>query len=415
MKPFTEQEIRQLRADTAGVAERIHFNNAGASLPPDIVVDTCIAYLQEEARCGGYETADKYKTALNNVYHLVARLINARPDEIALTENASMAWGLAFNGIGFEEGDEVITSELEYVTNLLSFLQVQRERGVVIRVIPQDGQDRFSLAALEAAISPRTKCIAITHIASTAGGINPVAAIGAIARKHGILYIVDACQSVGHVPVDVEAINCDILAVTGRKYLRAPRGTGFLYVRKERQEALKLFLMDGFTAELVSERDYRVRSDARRFELYEKNKALVLGLGKAVEYILQTGMERIWERIRALAAEMRRQLSLIDGITVHDRGEELCGIVTFSLHGVESDHVKSMLSEKNINVSVGHARSTLYYMNRHGLVNIVRASVHYYNTEEEITMLCDVLKEIAGRMPAGKIKIPAADAAGVPE
>jgi selenocysteine lyase/cysteine desulfurase len=400
MKPVTHQEIQQWRADTAGTAEKIHFNNAGASLPPDIVVDTCIDYLREEARHGGYETADKYKEELNHVYTLVARLINARPDEVALTENASMAWGLAFNGIAFEAGDEVITSELEYVTNVLSFLQAQQTRGVIIRVIPHDEQGRFSLSALEEAISPRTKCIAITHIGSTTGVVNPVAAIGKIARKHNILYLVDACQSIGHAPVDVEAIHCDILAVTGRKYLRAPRGTGFLYVRKERQEALKLFLMDGFTAEWVSEQDYRIRRDARRFELYEKNKALVLGLGKAVEYALQVGVDRIWERIRELAALLRQRLEGIDGITVHDRGEALCGIVTFSVGGIDAVRVKAMLSEKNIHVSVGKAVSTLYYMNRRQLTSIVRASVHYYNTEEEIEMLCGVLTEMA--QPVGQ-------------
>ncbi|MBS1564616.1 MAG: aminotransferase class V-fold PLP-dependent enzyme, partial [Bacteroidetes bacterium] len=330
MNPFTTQEIQQLRAATAGTAQKIHFNNAGASLPPDIVVETIIRYLREEAQCGGYEMADKYREQLDLVYPLVARLINAQPDEIALTENASTAWGLAFNGIPFREGDEVITTELEYVTNILGFLQMQRSRGIILRIVPQDGQGRISLEALEQVITPRTRCLAITHIGSTAGNINPVAAIGRIARRHNIIYLLDACQSVGHLPVDVEEIGCDILAATGRKYLRAPRGTGFLYVRKKRQDELKLFLMDGFTAQWVGENDYRIRNDARRFELYEKNKALVLGLGKAVEYILDLGMDRIWQRIHQLAAFMRERLSVIPGVRVHDEGSALCGIVTFS-------------------------------------------------------------------------------------
>jgi len=388
---FTNEEIKKFRAETRGTAEKIHFNNAGASLPPDIVVDTVIGYLREEATHGGYETEDKYQDLLQHTYSSIASLINAGTDEVAIVENASMAWGLAFNGITFNEGDEVITSEMEYVTNLLGFLNMRNTHHIQLRVIPNDEDGNFSLAALENAISPRTKLIAITHIPSTAGGMTPIVEIGKIARLHNILYLVDACQTIGQVPVDVKAIGCDMLAVTGRKFLRAPRGTGFLYVRKEIQDSLRLTFLDGFTAQLNSTDEFIIRSDARRFELYEKNRALTLGLGKAVEYALNIGVDRIWLRIQQLAGLMRRQLSSIEGITVHDKGDQQCGIVTFSVEGTDSHAVKAMLAEKQINVSVGKAKSTLIYMNKNHLSSIVRASVHYYNTEEEIGLLCDAL------------------------
>src|SRR5258708_7959345 len=236
---FSEQEIQQLRAETRGTAERIHFNNAGASLPPDVVPGTIITYLQEEATYGGYETEYKYREQLDNVYSLIARLIHSEKEEVAIVENASIAWGLAFNGIHFEKGDEVITSEMEYVTNVLGLLNAKKTKGIEIRVIPNDEQGNFSLPALEEAISPRTKLIAVTHIPSTAGGMIPVIEIGKIARKHGIPYLLDCCQTVGQIPIDVKEIDCDMLAVTGRKFLRAPRGTGFLYVRKTMQDKLK--------------------------------------------------------------------------------------------------------------------------------------------------------------------------------
>jgi selenocysteine lyase/cysteine desulfurase len=391
---FTEQEIQQFRVATRGTAQKIHFNNAGSSMPPDVVVDTVIQYLQEEALFGGYETEYKYQEQLESVYPLIARLINAHPDEIAVVENASIAWGLAFNGIAFKQGDEIITSEMEYVTNLLSFLNAQKTYGIVIKVIPNDEHGNFILSALEAAISPQTRLIAITHIPSTAGGMIPIVEIGQIARKHNILYMVDACQSIGQIPVDVQEINCDILSVTGRKYLRAPRGTGFLYVRKAIQDQLKLSFIDGHSIEWVSEQDYKVRDNARRFELYEKNRALVAGLAKAVEYVLQIGVDRIWARIQLLAADLRQQLQEIEGITVHDIGDLKCGIVTFSVKGMDSGTVKAKLAEKQINVSVGIAKSTLYYMNKNHLSTVVRASVHYYNTAEEIKVLCNTLKTI---------------------
>ncbi len=399
---LTEQEVGQLRAQTKGTDKKIHFNNAGASLPPDVVVDTVVNYLQEEATEGGYETEFKYKDQLENTYNLIAKLINADKDEIAVVENASTAWGLAFNGIDFKAGDEIIISEMEYITNLIGFLNVKKDYGVETRVIPNDEHGNFSLTAMEAAISPKTKLIAITHIPSTAGSMMPIIEIGKIARKHNILYLLDACQSAGQVPIDVAEIGCDMLSVTGRKYLRAPRGTGFLYVKKEVQDKLKLLFMDGFSTPSVSLTDYQVRADARRFELYEKNRALTLGLAKAVEYALNIGVDRIWQRIQLLANLMRKELATIDGITVHDIGDEKCGIVTFSLNGIDSANVKSKLAEKHINVSVGLAKSTLIYMNKNHLSGIVRASVHYYNTEDEIRVMCKELVSLFKYLPSNK-------------
>jgi len=396
MSTITEQELLQYRKETKGTAQKIHFNNAGTSLPPDVVVRTVVDYLQEEAVSGGYETEARYQQQLDATYPFIARLINASPDEIAIVENASQAWGLAFNGIGFKKDDVIITSEMEYVTNLLGFLHVQKTHGVSVRVIPNDADGNFSLPELEAAITPQTRLIAITHIASAAGGMTPIVEIGSIARKHRILYLVDACQTAGQVPIDVEEIGCDILSVTGRKYLRAPRGTGFLYVRKQVQGDLSIFFMDGHTARLNSEFDYLVRDDGRRFELYEKNRALTLGLAKAIEYALNIGIDRIWQRVQLLAGSMRQQLKNMPFITVHDIGQHQCGIVTFSVNGLDSKVVKNELEQKDINVSVGSAGSTLLYMNKNHLSSIIRASVHYYNTEEEIKALCDALTVIAG-------------------
>jgi selenocysteine lyase/cysteine desulfurase len=392
--PITDQEIAQLRAETIGTTQKIHFNNAGASFNPDVVVDTVINYLREEATLGGYEIEDKYREQLNNTYSLVAKLINADADEIAIVENASTAWGIAFNGIDFKPGDEIITCEMEYVTNIIGFLNAQKTLGVSLKIISNNAQGNFPLDVFEQAISPKTKLIAMTHIPSTAGGMIPIVEIGKIARRHNILYLVDACQSAGQIPLDVKEIGCDMLSVTGRKYLRAPRGTGFLFVRKKIQDSLKLLFMDGYSAPTVSLHDFKPRSDARRFELYEKNRALTLGIGKAVDYALNIGVDRIWERIQYLATLLRRELAAIDGITVHDFGAQQCGIVTFSVKGLESAFVKNKLAEKNINVSVGKAISTLIYMDKNHLQSNVRASVHYYNTAAEIQVLCTELKSM---------------------
>lgn len=392
IKPFNEAEIQAFRAETTGTAERIHLNNAGASLPPDIVVKTMVDYLREEALYGGYETEAKYRTQLDHTHVLIAQLINAHPDEIALMENASAAWEIAFNGLSFQPGDEVIVSEMEYISNVLGLLNAQKMYGIVIKTIPNDADGNFSINALEAAVTAKTKLIAATHVPSTAGNVLPVAAIGEVARKHEIVYLLDACQSAGQMPIDVQTIGCDMLAVTGRKYLRGPRGSGFLYVRREMLDKLKLLFFDGRTVTGINQQSFVVRADARRFEWYEKNPAVVLGLQKAVEYALNIGIERIWQRIQLLADLFRKRLRELDGIVVHDQGNDLCGIVTFSVSGLPAAAIRTKLAAKNINVHIGFARSTLYYMDRKGLDGIVRASVHYYNTEEEIELVCRELR-----------------------
>jgi len=390
---FSNSEIQQMRTDTSGTASRIHFDNAGSSLPPDIVVQTVINYLQQEALEGGYKMENNHREELANVYTLIARLINASPGEIAITENASAAWGMAFNGIEFSEGDVILASEYEYEANILGFLAVRSKR-VEVRVIPNNEEGDFSVNTLEEMISPKTKLIAVTHIPSSAGGILPVTEIGQIARKHNILYLVDACQSIGHLPIDVKEINCDMLSVTGRKYLRAPRGTGFLYVRSSVQDLLKPVLMDEFSIIDMNEQGFQLKIDAKRFELFENSRALRLGLGKAVEYALNLGLDRISSRIRMLGSILRQELSNLPRVTVMDRGKELSGIVTFSVTGIESMWLQSELAKRQINLSVTTTKATLFYMQKYQLDNILRASVHYYNTEEEISIFLTTMGEL---------------------
>jgi selenocysteine lyase/cysteine desulfurase len=400
---LTNDEVLEIRKQTKGTAVRIHFNNAGASLPPDVVVETVNNFLLEEATLGGYEAELIYKEQIENAYASIASLINAEKEEIAILENASTGWILAFSGISFKAGDEVITCEMEYVTNVIGFLNAQKTLGIKLIVIPNDDDGNFSIKALKEAISPRTKLIAMTHIGSAAGGMIPITEIGKIASDNNILYLVDACQSAGQVPLDVKQINCDMLSVTGRKYLRAPRGTGFLFVRNRIQDQLKLFLVDGFTVQQVNEHDFKVKNNARRFELYEKNRGLILGLGKAVDYALDIGVDRIWERIQYLASLMRKKLTAIDGVVVHDKGDQLCGIVTFTMKGIESATLKNELAKHQINVFASLAKSTLYYMNKYQLTSVVRASIHYFNNEEEIDKCCKVLIELAKDLKVNNI------------
>lgn len=336
------------------------------------IVEKVVDYLKEEALCGGYETEAKYKDEIEAVYGKIAQLIGSSADEIALLENASAAWGTAFKGISFSKGDEILTTEMEYVTNLIGIADIQKSDVKVI-VIANDADGNFDVSKLEQAITPKTRLIMVTHISSSGGSIMPVKDIGAIAAKYNILYLLDACQSVGHLEIDVKEINCDLLSATGRKYLRAPRGTGFLFVKRKILDEIHPVLMDFQSVNNVSLKGYTLRDGARRFELYEKNRALTLGLGKAVDYALHIGTQRISDRIKELSSYLRGNLSEIPNVQLHDSGNNLSGIVTFSLKNMDSNLVKSKLAENRINVSVAGAQATPLYMENQKLELMLRA------------------------------------------
>lgn len=389
--------IKKLRNDTPGTQNVIHFNNAGASLMPKVVSESIINYLREESQYGGYETADNNRSSIEQTYSIVSNFINAQPNEIALLENATAAWNMAFFAIDFKDGDRILTSKAEYASNFISYLRLKEKTNVQIEVIPNDEHGQTSVASLDKMMDKSVKLISITHIPTNGGLVNPVEKIGEVAQKHDCFYLVDACQSVGQYPVDVQKIGCDMLSATGRKYLRGPRGTGFLYVKRDQIENLLPPFIDLHAAEWTSENNYQIRSDARRFENWEMNYAGIMGLKKAVEYASDIGINRIWERITKLAEKLRWELAELPSITVRDIGEIKGGIITFTANSISAEEVKNYLSEKGINVSTSSKNSTLLDMEDRNLSTLVRASLHYYNTEAEINQFIDALRNITNQ------------------
>lgn len=387
-------DITKLRAETRGCARVTHFNNAGAALMPDPVLHTVTGYLEEEAYNGGYETAANRKEEIEETYLSIARLINAHPGEIALLENATAAWNMAFYSIAFNEGDRILTSVSEYASNYLNYLNMHRQKKLSIEVIPNDEYGQTSIESLQEMMDERVKLISITHIPTNSGLVNPAEEIGDIAGRYNCLYLLDACQSIGQYPVDIEKTGCHMLSATGRKYLRGPRGTGFLYVNSDRLEELSPPFLDLHSAEWTGKDEFKLREDARRFENWEANYAGIIGLNAAVQYLLELGLSNVWRRITKLADRMRRGLETVPGIIVRDTGKQKCGIVTFTVEGKSANVVKQYLLENRINVSVTTKSSTLIDMEMRNLDEAVRASVHYYNTEEEIEKLIRLLFEL---------------------
>ncbi len=393
-QPERPIDLARARRETPACEHVVHFNNAGMSLTPQPVLDAVVGHLRLEASIGGYEAEARSQDAIERVYGAAAALLGCGRDEIAIVENATRAWDMAFYAVPLGPGDRVLTAMAEYGSNYIAFLQVARKTGAIIEPIPNDERGQLSVEALRGAIDERVKLIAITHVPTNGGLVNPAAEVGSVARAAGIPYLLDACQSAGQMPLDVEAIGCDMLSATGRKYLRGPRGTGLLYVRRSLLDRLEPPFLDLHAARWVAKDRFEIRDDARRFENWEANYAGKIGLGVAIDYALEWGLDAIRARIASLADDLRARLAALPGVTVRDLGAERCGIVTFTVEGREPDQIRRAMNQHNINVWVSIPGGTLLDMEARGLSGLVRASVHYYNSEEEIERFCEALAEM---------------------
>lgn len=384
-------QLAQARRDTRALPERIHFNNAGASLMPATVADALHSYLHDEEMFGGYETAELHADKLDNFYRSFATLLNCQTNEIAYIENATRAWDMIFYSIPFKPGDRILTSVAEYGSNIISCLQRARQTGAELVVVPNDEYGQLDTRALENLIDDKTRLISVSHIPTGGGLVNPVKEIGRIANAANVPYLLDACQSMGQLPVDVQDIGCDFASGTGRKYLRGPRGTGVLYVRAAMAQQMEPVMLDQHAANLITPDEYQIIDGAKRFENWEQFFAGKAALGVAVDYALDIGINNIAARNTALADNLRAQLSAIPGVTVTDEGATRCAIVTFCCQQKSATELQKLFAAESFNVSVSSGSGTLRSYQQRGLDEVVRASVHYYNTEAEIDSFIEKL------------------------
>jgi selenocysteine lyase/cysteine desulfurase len=388
-------DVARARRDTPGCEHVLHFNNAGASLAPLPVLRAQTEHLELEARVGAYEAELQREEAIEHTYDAVAALLGCHRDEVAIVESATRAWDAAFYAMPFRAGDRILASQAEYAANYIAFLQVARRTGAEIVPVPSDEHGQISIPALESLIDTRTKLIALTHVPTNGGLVNPAAEVGRVARAAGIPFLLDACQSVGQMPTDVGALGCDMLSATGRKYLRGPRGVGFLYVKKSLLEKLEPITLDLHAARWVARDRYEVRPDARRFECWETTYAGKIGLGVAIDYARSFGLDAIRDRVIAVAEALRAGLAAIPCVAVRDLGVVRCGIVSFTVEGREPAWIMARLREQGINAWTSSRPATRLDMEARGLDSVVRASVHYYNTEDEVARFCEAIRDLS--------------------
>ena len=389
-------DLARWRAETPGCEHLVHLNNAGAALVPRPVRNAIDAHLDLEDRLGAYEAAEAQTARLQETYEGVARLLGAHARNIALLQNSTIAFAQAVSAFDFEPGDVVLTSRSDYASNQIMYLSLALRRGVeVVRApdAPEGGVDTDEVRRLVSRRRPAL--VALTWVPTNSGLVQPIEDVGRICQEAGVPYLVDACQAVGQMAIDVQRIGCDYLAATARKFLRGPRGVGFLYVSDKRLEAgAHPLLVDMHGATWVEADAFDLTPDARRFESWEFAYALVLGLGAAAAYALDVGLENARHRARELAAYARTRLAMLPEVRVLDRGPELCAIVTAAVAGRDTKEIKLALRARGINTSSPEREDAVIDMDEKQASSALRISPHYYNTKEEIDTAVEALQEI---------------------
>ena len=388
-------DIDLVRAQTPGCAHRVHLNNAGAGLMSTRTLEAMTEHLRLEAEIGGYEAQAAAGPRLEATYAALATLLGGRPEEVALFDNSTHAWNAACYSIPLRPGDRILTGRDEYGSSVLAYLQIAKRTGAELVVIPNDASGQIDLDALRDALDERTKLIGLTWVPTSGGLVNPAAEVGRIAGDSEALYLLDATQVAGQFPIDVATLNCDLLTGTGRKFLRGPRGTGFLWVRPT-----VLGRMDPFVAEIGSAtwdggRGFTWAPGARRFGTWENSYINIVGLGAAVEQALELGLDAIGKRSQYLGARLRDQLEEIPGVSTHDLGRQRCAIVTAKIAGHGAAEVAGALANARINVTTTIAVDNPLDTEDRGVHPLVRFSPHYYNTEEELDQAVHTVATLA--------------------
>ena len=390
-----ESALERWRADTPGCQERIHLNNAGAALPPRSVVEVMHRHLDREAEIGGYEAADEAAPRVQEAYEATGKVVHASGRNIAIVENATVAVSQALSAFDFKPGDVLVTTRCDYPSNQLMYLSLAQRTGLVIKRaadLPEGGVDPESVRKLVR--DPRCRLVVLTWVPTNSGLVQDAAAVGAVCEDAGVPYVINACQAVGQIPVDVHAVRCDYLAGTARKFLRGPRGIGFLYV-SDRALAGGAFPLhvDMQGADWVSANEFQLARGARRFENWEFAYALVLGMGEAARYALAVG-DAAFTRSHDLAVDLRAKLGALPQVRVFDRGADRCAIVTVAVDGHEPEELKHRLRARGINTSVSDRLSGVIDFESKGITGALRLSPHYYNTAAELGAAVAVLDEL---------------------
>jgi selenocysteine lyase/cysteine desulfurase len=363
---------------------------------PQEVLDACKAHLDLEARIGGYEAADARAADVSRVYADVGRLIGAPSENVAIVANATAGFIQSISSFDLEPGDVIVTTRSDYTSYQITFLSLAERLGIVVRHaedLPEGGVDPESVRDL--ASDRRCRLVHVSWVPTHSGLIQDAAAVGEVCESLDVPYLLDACQAVGQIPIDVTRLKCDYLTATARKFLRGPRGIGFMYASdKALDRGDHPLFVDMRGATWVEPDQYEIAPTAMRYEDWEFSYALVLGLGAAAAYAVDVGIGVASARAFSLARRLRDGISSMPGARVLDGGREQCAIVTAMFDGRDARKIVQGLKARNINTSASLRWYGLLDFSAKDVDAAVRISPHYYNTEDEIDRTLEAIREL---------------------
>ncbi len=394
------KSVEEVRAEIPFLETGIIYLDSAATTPtPQPVMDAMLEYFREYGANIGrglYRATKRATEEFEAARGKLARTIGAKPEEIVYVKNTTEALNIVARGLGLKKGGKVIATVLEHHSNLLPWQWLEQNRGVELEVVRATPECLIEPGAIEEAIDERTRVVTMPYISNAIGSIQPVAEVGRLAREHDVLFSIDAAQAVGHMPVDVSEIGCDFLAAPGHKGLLGPQGTGFLYMREDRQAELGPLLLGGGVVESVEEHSFKLVGPPQVFDAGTPNIPGIIGLGRAAEYVLEIGLDSIAKREQKLTEQML-EIGGIEHVRIYGPKdvERRGGVVSFNVDGVGHHDVSTALDEiANIATRSGHhcAEPTMKHL---GVEGTVRASVHYFNLEDEIQKFLETVSQVA--------------------
>lgn len=391
---FTSEDLNLVRQDTPGLSSRVHLDNCGSSLMPRPVIDVMKAFLDSEMHLGGYVAQEQHSATLSAVYTSLASLFGGQKTDYALTGGAVDAWSRAFYSIPLGSNDNIVTMYNEYCSNYVSCLQRAKNEGVEVRVARPDASGKLDLNHLSKLIDDNTKIVSITHVPSSSGQVADVAAIATIAKKYGAIYLLDACQSVGQMPVNFERIGCDIATATSRKFLRGPRGVGFMYINEATRRRIEPAMLTNQSAAWSKDNEYELLGDATMFEMWERSCLNQLGFGAALKYLLDFGADKLMGQTQEVAASLRQAIYTQSGIVPVCQPDANAAIITFNKEGRVAADIRAELAKRDITVQVSSVFHTRLDLGARNIQSAIRVSPHYYNSLAEFDQFLTALGDL---------------------
>lgn len=379
----------------------VYLDSGATSQKPQQVIDAEVEFLTRHnapVHRGAYQIAEEATDAYEDARAAIAGFIGAEDHELVFTKNATEALNLVAYTLGdvrageyrIAEGDEIVVTELEHHANLVPWQELANRTGATLKWYSADKDGRIDMDSLE--LSDKVKVVAFTHQSNVTGAITDVEELARRARAVGALVVLDACQSVPHMPIDVKALDVDFLAFSGHKML-GPSGVGALYGRPELLEALPPFLTGGSMIEVVTMEKTTFAAPPQRFEAGTMMTSQVVGLGAAVKYLENVGMDKVAAHEHALTELALKELQAIEGVSIigPKTAERRGSAVSFQVDGIHPHDLGQALDDQGVCIRVGHHCAWPVHQSL-GVQSTARASFYLYNTEEEVRALADAIR-----------------------